>query len=74
MSQLNKYILFIGIILGFIIGLVMIFIAEKHNPHNQFSENPIELFEIFYVWAAAVCFPFTLFLCLFELMKFFNTP
>jgi hypothetical protein len=53
-------ILIAGLICGCIVGGVMCYIALDHNPQMVFTQNPGDLFIVFYLWTAAVSFPFTI--------------
>lgn len=69
MSQWGRYILFFGILSGFIVGGIMIYIALRHNPQNEFTDNPEKALPLFFIWAAAVSFPFTLIAATLEVIR-----
>ena len=60
MAKLYLYVQCTGIFLGLVVGAIMFIIAFNQNTQGEFITNPIGLFWVFYMWAAAISFPFTL--------------
>ena len=59
MSKISLYVLFIGLALGFLVGVIAVYAALDHNPQQIFTDNPIELIPIFLGNAGGISFPFS---------------
>jgi len=64
--------LLFGIILGLCAGGVAAYAALDHNPQRFYTDFPAGLLAVFYMWAAAVSFPFAFIVAVLELIKYFR--
>lgn len=58
MLKVSKYILFVGIALGTLVGGIAVYAALDHNPHNEFTDSPWKLIPIFMSWLVVFFAPF----------------
>ena len=59
-SKSANWILWVGVVFGFIWGGLMGSIALDHNPQNTYSDNPLNVFWIWFSWAVVITFLFLL--------------
>jgi len=69
MQKISFYILISGLILGIIVGAATVHIALAHNPQNEYTDNSEDLILLFFAWAGAGSFPFSLTASVIELYK-----
>ena len=73
MNKWSFRIILSGVIIGAIAGIITCYIALDHNPQNEYTDNPEDLFPIFYGWMSVASFPFTFSAALLETWRLNKT-